>query len=79
MELSVGAEVSGERWRQVVGVEAAGGRQVVGAGGKWLVPEASGEQWSRVVDVGAVKHNNLRCHSPDMSNLRNLAGLSGER
>ena len=79
MELSVGAEASGERWRQVVGVKAAGGRQVVAAGGKWLVPEASGEQWSRVVDVGAIKHNNLRCHSPDMSNLRNLAGLSDER
>jgi len=29
----VGTEASGERWRQVVGVKADGGRQVVGAGG----------------------------------------------
>ena len=62
MELSVGAEASGGRWRQLVGVKADGGRRVVGTGGP-----------SRVVNVGAIKHNNLRCHSPGMSNLRNIA------
>jgi len=37
-------------------------------GGEWLAPEARSEQWSRVVDVvGAIKHNNLRCHSLGMA------------